>query len=345
MKRFVLGFAICLLALCVGTAAFANGEKETAKGGAQGAPTIGMAMVDLTNPFFVSMMEGGNIAAKEVNVNVIWKSAEGSAEKEIAIIENFVQQKVSCILIDPIDSRAVMPAMKKAFDAGIPIVTMGNFVDTPYGNVSTLYNDYRDYKTLTSILAYSINQKGKVVHIFGKKGNFVSDERLRGFEDGIKQYPGIEVLSEQPGEWDPALSQRIMEDMLTAYPTIDGVAVWHDGIMYSAVTALKNSGRLANIKVVSYDGDPESSKMVKDGTLVADLLTDAKRIGAWNVKVGASLARGAKLAPKVFLPSKFVILEDTLKQLKANGFKEDIDWVTPDDAIKIAESAVVDWKY
>jgi ribose transport system substrate-binding protein len=345
MKKIMVGFAVCLLAACVCGTAFAAGGKESTAAGGKGAVTIGMAMVDLTNPFFVSMMEGGNIAAKEVGVNVIWKSAEGSAEKEIAIIENFVQQKVSCILIDPIDSQAVMPAMKKAFDAGIPLVTMGNYVNTPYGNISTLYNDYRDYKTLTAILAYSIKEQGNVVHIFGKKGNFVSDERLRGFDDGIKQFPGIKLLSEQPGEWDPALSQRIMEDMLTAYPKIDGVAVWHDGIMYSAVTALKNSGRLEGMKVVSYDGDPESSKMVKDGTLVADLLTGAKRIGAWNVKVGASLARGAKLESKVFLPSKFVILEDTLKQLKQNGFNEQIDWITPDEAIRIADSAVVDWKY
>ncbi len=336
MKKALVFLAVFAFALCVGPVTFAAGENP---------PTIGMAMVDLTDPFFVSMMDGGNLAGNEVQAKVIWKSAEGSAEKEIGIIEDFIQQKVGCILIDPIDSQAVKPAMKKAYDAGIPLVTMGNFVDTPYGNVSTLYNDYKDYKTLAAILAYSLNQKGNIVHIFGKKGNFVSDERLRGFVDGIKQFPGIKVLSVQPGGWDPAQSQQIMEDMLTAYPQIDGVAFWHDGIGYSAVTAIQNAGRMQGMKIVSYDGDPESSQMVKDGTLVADLLTGAKRIGAWNVKVGAALARGAKLSRKVYLPSKFVILEDTLNQLRQNGFKEKIDWVTPDEAIKISESATVDWKY
>ncbi len=344
MKRMLTVLLVLLLAVAVCGSVFAGGKKEEAAA-ATAKPTIGLAMVDLTNPFFVDMMKGGNIAAEEVGVNVIWKSAEGSVEKEIAIIENFVEQKVGCILIDPLDVESVKPAMKKAFDAGIPLVTMGNFVDTPYGNVSTLYNDFQDYKTLTEMLAYSLNQKGNVVHIFGKKGNFVSDERLRGFTAGIEQFPGIKVLAVQPGEWDPALSQRIMEDWMTTYPKIDGLAVWHDGIMYSAVTALKNAGRLSQMKVISYDGDPESSRMVKAGELVADLLTGARRIGAWNVKVGASLAKGAKLNQKVYLPTKFVILGSTLEQLKKNGFNKEIQWIEPDEAIKIAESAVVDWKY
>ena len=342
MKRLLTVLFVLLLAVALGGQVFAGGAKEEA---GAGKASIGLAMIDLTNPFFVDMMEGGNLAAKEVGVNVIWKSAEGSVEKEIAIIENFVEQKVGCILIDPLDVEAVKPAMKKAFDAKIPLVTMGNFVDTPYGNVSTLYNDFQDYKTLTEMFAYSLNQKGNVVHIFGKKGNFVSDERLRGFNEGIKQFPGIKVLAVQPGEWDPALSQRLMEDWMTTYPQIDGLAVWHDGIMYSAVTALKNAGRLAKMRVVSYDGDVESSNMVKAGELVADLLTGARRIGAWNVKVGAALASGAKLESKVFLPSKFVMLKSTLEQLKKNGFKRDIQYLEPDEAIKVAKSAAVDWKY
>ena len=341
-----------LLTACAGQAP--TSEKPTSTQSVSPTPSekpsertvkLGMAMVDLTNPFFVQMMEGGNIAAKEVNAEVIWKSSEGSVEKEVAIIENFVAQKVDCILIDPIDTEAVKPAMEKAYKAGIPLVTMGNYVETPYGNVSTLYNDYEDYKTLTEILCYYLGGKGNIVHIFGKKGNYVSDERLKGFEAAVKEFTDIKVLAEAPGEWDPALSQKIMEDWLTTYPDINGLAVWHDGVMYSAVTAIKNANRLKDITIVSYDGDPESSQMVKNGELIADLLTGAKRIGAWNVKVGAALARGAKLNAKVYLPSKFVITEETLKKVQANGFTKKIDWVTPDEAIDIANSAKVDWKY
>ncbi len=338
MKR--IGIILLAVVFAVSMASVAlTAEKATER------VTIGIAMIDLTNPFFVDMMTGGNIAAKEVNTKVLWKSSEGRLENELAILENFIAQGVDCILMDPMDSEAVKPAIEKAYNAGIPIVTMGNFIDTPWGNISTLYNDYRDYYKLTQMLAYYLDQKGKIVHIFGKPGNFVSDERWRGFKEAVKEFPNIEVLAMQPGEWDPALSQRIMEDWLTTYSEIDGLAVWHDGLMYSAVTAIKHAGRQDEITVVSYDGDPESSQMVIDGELIADLLTGARRIGAWNVKVGAALARGEKLSRKVYLPTQFVIKKETLDLLRANGFDEDLDWITPEEAIEIANQAVVDWTY
>jgi len=308
--------------------------------------TLGMVMIDLNVPFFVDVMEGGNVAEKEDgNIETIWKSSEGSVEKQISLIENFFEQKVGAILIDPIDVDAVKPAMEKAFKAGIPLVTMGNFVDTPYGNVSTLYNDRADFKNLTKILCYYLDSKGTIFHIFGMKGNFVSDERFAGFEEAVKEFPDIKALTAGPSEWGPVLGQKLTEDMLTANPDINGLASGNDGAMYGAVTAIRSAGLVGEIAVVSYDGDIESSKMVKSGELIADLLTGAKRIGSWNVKVGAALARGAKLDQKVFLPTKFVILEDMLNKVKAKGFKEDIEWITPDEAIQIAGSAVVDWTW
>jgi len=307
---------------------------------------LGMAMIDLTNPAFVQLMEGANIAAEEDgNIEIIWNSAENSLEKQISIIENLVEQRVDVILIDPLDVDAVKPAMKKAYDAGIHLVTMGNYVETPYGNVSTLYGDRVLSKNLNRILFHSLDGEGNVVYIFGKKGNFCSDERYAGFEDAAKEFPNINVLAMQPGEWDPALAQRIMEDFLTAHPQIDGLSVWHDGIMYGAMTAVRSAGLAGEIKVVSIDGDVESSEMIRDGEIVCDVLTGLKRIGAWNAKVGAALARGAELDEIVYLPPYYVMEEETHNMVIERGFKEDIPWVTPEEAIKIADSAYVEWSW
>jgi len=308
---------------------------------------LGMAMIDLTNPAFVQLMEGANIAAEEDgNIEIIWNSAENSLEKQISIIENLVEQEVDVILIDPLDVDAVKPAMKKAYDAGIHLITMGNLVETPYENVSTLYGDRELSKNLNRILFHSLDGEGNVVYIFGKKGNFCSDERYAGFEEAAKEFPNINVLAKQPGEWDPVLAQKIMEDFLTAYPQIDALSVWHDGIMYGAMTAVRSEGLAGEIKVVSIDGDIQSSEMVLDGEIVCDVLTGLKRIGAWNVKVGAALARGADLDKIVFLPPYYVMLEETHDMLNEKGFDIDsLPWVTPEEAMKIADSAYVEWSW
>ena len=79
-----------------------------------GEYVIGAAMYDLTNTFYVNMMNGGDEAAEDYGAQVIWKSSEGSLDNEISIIENFIQQGVDCIMIDPIDAEGVKSVINEA---------------------------------------------------------------------------------------------------------------------------------------------------------------------------------------------------------------------------------------
>ena len=109
MKRtLAVGLSILLLFSSL-SLAFGAGEKE----GGKKEPVLGIAMISLDHPFFANMMAASQLAAQDYGVRTIWKSAEGSLEKQIAIIENYIQQKVDCILIDPIDKVAIAPAVVK----------------------------------------------------------------------------------------------------------------------------------------------------------------------------------------------------------------------------------------
>jgi ribose transport system substrate-binding protein len=294
-----------------------------------------IAMINLDHPFFANMMAAGALASQDYGIKLIWKSAEGSLEKQIAIIENFIQQKVDVIMIDPIDKKAIAPAVIKVHEAGIPVITAGNFVDTPY-NVNTLYNDYQDFKTLTTMAGYYLNKQGNVVCLVGGPGNFVSDERQRGFEDGIKQFPNIKVLSLQPSDWDPVKGMKVMENWLTAYPEIDAFLCVSDGVTLGALEPIRASGRAADIKIFTYDGDIQSQQLIQKGEIVADLLTGSARVGYWNVAVGAMLARGVKVPQKVYLPTHFVMNPDTAQLLKDRGMDlSKVDWVTPEQGMKL----------
>jgi ribose transport system substrate-binding protein len=330
MKKTLTILLTVLLLVSGLSLTFAAGAKE-----AKGEPRLGVVMINLDHPFFANMMAAAAIASQEYGVKVIWKSAEGSLEKQIALIENFIQQKVDVIMIDPIDKKAVAPAVIKVHEAGIHVVTMGNFVDTPY-NINTLYSDYADFKTLTTMMAYYMDKKANVVTLVGGPGNFVSDERQRGFEDGAKQFPGIKVLSLQPSDWDPVKGMKVMENWLTAYPDIDVFMCVSDGVTLGALEPIRNSGRADKIKIFSYDGDVATSELIKKGEIVADLLTGSKRIGYWNIAVGAMLAAGQKLPQKVYLPTHFVMTKETAQILKDKGMDlSKVDWVEPDEAIRL----------
>lgn len=334
----VLLLALCLtvglLVGCSQDAAPQNGEGQVEK-----KPVLGAAMFDLNHPFYIQMMEAGEVAAEDYGVEVIWQSSDGSLEKEVAIVENFIEQGVDCILIDPIDNKGIIPVVNKATEAGIPVVTMGNFVDAK-DNVNTLYPDYDNYATLTEMMAAYLGYEGKVVLLVGARGNWTSDQRQLAFEDTVAKYPNIEVLAIQPSDYDPAKGMQVTENWMTSFREIDAFMCVSDGVTFAAIEAIKNAGRLDEIKVFSYDGEPAASELIKDDTIVADVLTGAKRVGYWNVKVGALLAKGEKFEHKIYLPTHFVLKEETLKKIKENGFEEpsNFSWVDPDEGIRLFDA-------
>jgi ribose transport system substrate-binding protein len=311
--------------------------------------TLGVVLMDTVNPSWVTLIKGGDLAAKEVGVEVIWKGSENSLEKEIANVENFIAQKVDCILMDPMDKVAMAPVVEKALKAGIPTVTMGNFVDVK-GNVSTVYGDYAFMKDLNKVLFYYLNSKGKVIYLIGQNGNYCSDERQRGFDAAAAEFPDIEVLVKGPGGFDPVAAQKLMEDYLTQYPEINAVSIWNDGITAAVATAIKNAGRDKDIVIIGSDADTTTIKMMEPGgMMVGNVMTGLARIGAWNIKVGAALARGVDIKTDngmVYLPTALILNQATLDQAKANGYPDEskIKWVTPADSMSTIENAVVDWQ-
>jgi ribose transport system substrate-binding protein len=337
-----LGFSLlsCKAATTETTAAAAAASTEK-------KVTLGVVLMDTVNPSWVTLIKGGDIAAKEVGVEVIWKGSENSLEKEIANVENFIEQKVDCILMDPMDKVAMAPVVEKALKAGIPTVTMGNLVEVE-GNVSTVYGDTKFMYELNKVLFYYLDSKGKVIYLIGQNGNYCSDCRQDGFDAAAAEFPDIEVLVKGPGGFDPVAAQKLMEDYLTQYPEIDAVSIWNDGITAAVATAIKNAGRDKEIVLIGSDADTTTIKMMEPGgMMIGNVMTGLARIGAWNIKVGAALARGTKVKTDngmLYLPTALILNQTTFDQATANGFKDDIKWVTPADSMSTIENAVVDWQ-
>src|SRR6218665_1626920 len=100
-------------------------------------PVLGIVAIALQNSFFVRMRKAGDEAAKDYGVKTIWQGSEGSLEKQVSNIENFVNQGVDIILVDPLDRAAIASAVQKAKARGIPVIAMGNKVDGHW-NYNTL---------------------------------------------------------------------------------------------------------------------------------------------------------------------------------------------------------------
>jgi ribose transport system substrate-binding protein len=323
MRRFTrrslaIGLAF-FSAVAMQQTVFAAGDKE---------PVIGIVAIDLQNSFFLRMEKAGNEAAADYHVKTIWQGSEGSLEKEISIIENFVNQGVDAILIDPLDRNGVKAAIAKAKAKNIPVIAMGNKVDGD-GNYNTLYPDYKNVGVVARALATKLGGKGQIALLIGSKGNYVSDTREQGFRDTIKkEFPGIQLVGVEPTNWDGSRSANAMQTWLATYPNLKGVACISDSMCLAAKAIADASGR--QIAFAGYDGDEEMSPYINDGSTVIDVLTGAYRVGYWNVAVAARLAKGEKLPQDLYMPTYFIMSAKTAQELKAKGLS--VPSITPDQA-------------
>ncbi|MFT3972485.1 MAG: sugar ABC transporter substrate-binding protein [Amaricoccus sp.] len=210
-----------------------------------------------------------------------------------------------------------MPAIKKAIDAGIPVITMGNKVEGG-GNYSTLYPDYENMAMVARALGTSLGGEGEVALLVGSRGNFVSDTREKGFvETMAKEFPKITIVGIEPTGWDAAKATNAAQTWLTTYPDLKGIGCISDSLCLAADSVATSMG--TDLLYGGYDGDAEMKDMIDSGKMVMDVLTGAYRVGYWNIAVAARLAGGEELPKDLYMPTYFVTSDATAAKLKAGG--------------------------
>jgi ribose transport system substrate-binding protein len=328
-----------MLAVAVLLAVSACGGGNEGGGGSPekaGAPNIGVAMINLTLPFFVDMRKAGDQIADAYGVNVTWQSADGTLEKEISIVQDFIAQKKDVIMIDPLNAKALAPVVNQATQAGIKVVTMGNKVPAT-GNRNTLYPDHDNFVLTARILGNALQGKGKVLFLIGAVGNYVSDTRQKAFEATMKQeFPGIQVIT-QPTNFDSSTAANVTQTVLTNNPDLAGVASISDGLTLPALKVLQRANKLG-IPFVTNDGDPAVYPYLEKGQVLSDVLTGSLRVGAWNTAVGSRLAKGSDFPTDLFMPTYVVSSDGSAQKIKASGVQ--FEHITPARAKEVAQNYV-----
>jgi ribose transport system substrate-binding protein len=192
-------------------------------------------------------------AAKNSDVEAIVLDAGGNVARQIAQMQDLIQQNVDAIVIWPTNGQAVVPAVRKAQQAGIPvIVTNSNIADAgqPFIAAFSGPNNITQGKYSAELMCEALNGQGQIVQIAGQPGYTTAIERQKGFEDRLAvACPGVTIMETQPGDWNREKSQRVMENFLTKYDRIDGVYAGDDNMGIGGLNAAKAAGR-ENIKFI-----------------------------------------------------------------------------------------------
>jgi ribose transport system substrate-binding protein len=229
------------------------------------ADGIGASLLTQQHPFYIELANAMTAEAKAKNVPLEVSIANQDLSKQLADVEDFIVKGVSVIIISPVDSQGVLPAIIKAEKAGIKVIT----VDVPATGVKVTSHIGTDNFTggvkAGDLMAKVIGDKGDVAIIdYPTVQSVVS--RIEGFKKSIAGHPNIKIVAEQPGI-TRADALAAAQNMLQADPDITGIFGFGDDAALAAGVAVKAAGLDDKVKVIGFDGMEEARKAV-DSNLV-----------------------------------------------------------------------------
>ena len=292
--------------------------------------TIGYAVFNFTNPYYFGIMDGGNFAAEELGCEVIWKSCEGSIEEEIAIIENFIEQGVDVICMDPVDAKALVDTINKATEAGIPVVTFNNIIEDVDAYAYTP-NSLSVGENVSELMCHYLGKKGSVAILQEQPGNNSSDTHEKGFRDVIAKYPDIKIVGEQVTNFDPDKALQITQTWLSTLDDLDAIICISGSSAASAAQAIKAEGKTDEIAIFSADG--MNNEAILNGEQTGDSESYTLAAGYWNIRMCYDIAKDPSSWPKVTQYTPAVVSTNEILELcKTNGLEVDAPGLVTKDA-------------
>jgi len=240
-------------ALLAGTTALA-GLALAGTVSAQETFRIGITQNNVGVDSYQTTYEEAFIAAAEANPNVevVVLDAGGDVARQIAQMQDLIQQEVDAIIIWPTNGQAVIPAVREASEADIPvIVTNSNIAEPGFPFVASFSgpDNITQGSRAAEIMCdrfteLGIEDEAQIVQISGQPGYTTAIERAQGFEDRLPEVcPNVTLVETQPGNWNREDSQRVMEAFLVQYDDIDGVYSGDDNMGVGAMNAAIAAGR------------------------------------------------------------------------------------------------------
>lgn len=267
-------FLSALLMFACGPSADSDGKK-----------TIGVSMLSLQSEFVVNVKEAMEDEAAEQGIRLIVNDAQREAIRQVQQVESFISQGVDAIILNPCEMEASSPAVRKAQEAGIPIINVNSETSAPPdGFVGS--RDEESAELALEYIAEALGGTGNIVVMHGYMGQAAQLKRAAATQTVLAKYPGISLLAEQTAEWDRAKAMSLMENWIQSYrERIDAVFAQNDEMGMGALQALEQAGLKEKVLVVSIDAIGDALRAVKEGRLDATVFQDAEAQGKQAVRM------------------------------------------------------------
>jgi ribose transport system substrate-binding protein len=267
-------------------------------------PKVALVMKSLANEFFLTMEDGAKAYQKEHSADFDLISNGIKDETDTAgqtrIVEQMILAKVNALVIAPSDSKAMVPVIKKAVDAGITVINIDNQLDPAIvksKNISVPFvgpDNRKGARLVGEYLAKQLKAGDEVGIIEGVSTTTNAQQRTAGFKDAMDAAQ-IKVVSLQSGDWEIDKGNKVAASILSEYPDVKALLAGNDSMAVGAVSAVRAAGKAGQVQVVGYDNINAIKPMLKDGRVLATADQYAARQAVFGIETALKIIKGEKV--------------------------------------------------
>lgn len=306
-KTAMVLIAAIFSSLCLCHQAYSSKEK------------IAFIVPTLANPFFVDMTDSAREAMKshpEADLVAQAPPEFTNVDQQVALIENAITLKVGVICLVAADSKAVIPALRKAQDAKIPVLLVDNTVDPVAaskvhlkvaGHVGS--DNLLGGSLAGEFICKTLQGRGQVAMLEGVLGSDVANARKLGFTEALAKFPDIHLVASQTANYSREQGLNVFQNILLANPKLDAVFAANDEMALGAVKALQESKSSKKLLIVGFDATADGLAAVKSGQMAATIQQQPKEMGRIAIELALQLMQGKTVPSETMVPVQLISLQ------------------------------------
>ncbi|MBK5195616.1 MAG: substrate-binding domain-containing protein [Proteiniphilum sp.] len=309
ISRTMLIVSVLLINLCMPM--FAQGQKGDA--GKAKKTEIWAILLDTKQEWFTEVIAGMNQAGEDMGVVVKIMSSNSDVAKEANLIDNYIAQQVDAISISPQSDEASVPAVERAVNAGIPVITWNSKVNSPESKYFVGVNNYdlgsKTGEYAADYIKRNMNGSAKIA-VVGTSKYSIGIDRVNGFIDEVTKVPGVEIVAQQDAEFKEQ-SLSVTESILEANPETEIIWCWNQGALLGSLAAVKGKSN-SDVILMGTDMsiDLARNMMEKDSKLVAVTTQQPYEIGYASIKAAVEVVKDGETANETLIPLKTYVQEN-----------------------------------
>lgn len=248
-----------------------------------------------------------------------FSDAKGDVALQVQQVDDFINQGVDAIILNPVDTQGVLPMINAAKNAGIPLIFVNRKPEVPLtGAMAYVGSDSAlSGKMQIEALAKLMNYRGNIAILMGALSNEEARERTRAVEAFVAQHKEMKVVEKQTAKWQRNEAVDVVSAWVLNGTPVNAIVANNDEMAIGAIMAL-NQARKKNVLVAGIDGTPDGLQFIKNGEMAVTVFQDARAQATGAVKVASQLLNKQKTENYHWIPYQTVTKENYAQFSKLN---------------------------